>query len=283
MKVLFRTGCWLCLLLSPLTKAESDQAIIWAATDLPGVYRLNTDATPAQLEGFIGDLQNYLFAHLADTFQLEPVAMLIPRIERELRARDNVCTGILLRTAEREQYLHFSLPYMVIPTPQIVMSSTGWAKLGQPERHSLEDLVNNPALVGLRVNHRAYGRLIDQYLDSATGPIINVTGSANAMRMLAGGRADYLIEYPMVISELLGEQADTLRFVTITHSPPFMNLAISCSQSEQGAAFIAAVNAQLPTLVRDPVYKALNLDAAPRQLQADLDDIYLQQVISVQR
>ena len=111
---------------------------------------------------------------------------------------------------------------------------------------------------------------------------MTVTGSANAIRMLAGGRADYLIEYPMVISELVGEQTDRLRFVPIINSPPFMNLAISCSQSEQGAAFIAAVNAQLPTLVLDPAYQALNLNAAPRQLRTELDEIYLQQVISAQ-
>jgi len=280
MKALFRTGCLVCFLLSTLTRAESDNTIIWAATDLPGVYGLNTQQDPPELEGFVGAVQNYLFDHLEEEFQLQPVAMRVPRIEREMRVRDNVCTGVLLRTTEREQFLRYSQPYIVIPTQQIVMTLSSWEKQGKPEQQNLEELLTLSDLVGLRVNQRSYGRFIDETLNQHEEHTMEVSGSANAIRMLAGERADYLIEYPAIISELLGEQTDQLRFVTIANTEPFINLAISCSQSELGARFIAAVNAQLPDIVRDPTYQALNLEVAPQQLRSQLSNIYLQQVVS---
>lgn len=280
MKLLFLAGLTTLVLLAPPSRADRGTTIIWAATELPGVFGLSTEDNSAQLEGFIGAMQNYLFDQLPSDFDLQPVSMLIPRIEREMQTRHNVCTGILLHTPEREQYLHFSLPYMVIPTPQIVMTPGSWQRLGRPQQLDLSDLVSHPELRGMRVNHRSYGRYIDGQLDAATNLTMTITGSTNAIRMLAGGRADYLIEYPVVISQLLGERADQLHFVAIANTAPFMNLAISCSQSELGAAFIAAVNARLPTLVQDPAYQALNLDVVPRQLRAPLAEVYHRQVIS---
>lgn len=283
MKVLFRTGLLLCFLVSPLTRADTDNTIIWAATSLPGVYGLNDQTDPPQLEGFIGVQQNYLFSQLDSEFQLQPIEMLVPRIERELRIRTNVCTGILLRTAEREAYLRFSQPYMVIPTQQLVMTMSAWERLGRPEQQDLAELLSRSDMVGLRVNQRAYGGYIDRQLANAAGPTMTVSGSANAVRMLAGNRADYLIEYPMVIAESLGEKADQLRLVTIANTEPFVGLTISCSQSELGARFIAAVNAQLPALVVDPAYRALNRDVVPRQLRDDFDKNYRLQVMPAQR
>lgn len=281
MKLLFLAGLTTLVLLAPPSRADQGRTIIWAATELPGVFGLSTEDNNAQLEGFIGAVQNYLFDQLPSDFDLQPVSMLIPRIEREMQTRPNVCTGILLRTSEREQYLSFSLPYMVIPTPQIVMTPSSWERLGRPQQLDLSDLVSHPELRGMRVNHRSYGRYIDGQLDAATNLTMTITGSINAIRMLAGGRADYLIEYPVVIAQLLDERTDQLHFVAIAGTAPFMNLAISCSQSELGAAFIAAVNARLPTLVQDPTYQALNLDVVPKQLRAPLAEVYHRQVISV--
>ncbi|MFG1496048.1 transporter substrate-binding domain-containing protein [Saccharospirillum sp. HFRX-1] len=282
MKALFLAGFMGLFLLSPPSHADGSKTIIWAATELPGVFGLSAQQENPQLEGLVGAVQNYLLDGLPDDFSLQPVSMLIPRIEREMQSGDNVCTGILLRTAERERYLNFSRPYMVIPTPQVAMTANGWETLGRPQQIELSELLNHPELRGMRVNHRSYGGFIDQQLDAATNLNMTVTGSTNAMRMLAGGRADFLIEYPVVIAQLLADRADQLHFVTISGTAPFLNLAISCSQSELGSAFIAAVDARLPSLVQDPVYLQLNLELAPRQLRAELSEVYHRQVMSAE-
>ncbi|WP_108126509.1 transporter substrate-binding domain-containing protein [Saccharospirillum mangrovi] len=259
-------------------RAEPPATIVLAMAELPGVYSVDTESDPPRLSGSIGELQNVLFDSLSDDFQLHPVAMLVPRLLRELQTHDNVCTGILFRTPERETYLYFSHPYIVIPTPQIALTEHGWNLLGRPDDLSLADLVQHPQLQGLRVADRSYGPYADAQLDAAVNPPIVVTGSSNAMRMLAGGRADFLIEYPVVIANTLGEKTDALRFVTIEHSAPFIDVAIACSRSELGAAFVAAVNERLTTLVNDPHYQALNLEVAPKQMQPGLAQLFQQKI-----
>lgn len=275
----YRIGLITAFLLTPLcSQAESPRTIVWAMAELPEVYRLNTEGETPRLEGLIGDLQNYLFASLSDEFDIHPVTMLTPRMLRELQTQDNVCSGILFRTPERESYLHFSHPYMVIPTPQIVLTQRSWDLLGQPEELSLIELAQHPQLLGLRVADRSYGANADTQLNSAVNPPIVVTGSTNAMRMLAGSRADYLIEYPIVVANTLGERADSLHFVAIEHSPPFVDVSIACSRSELGAAFVAAINQRLTTLVDDPIYQALNLNVAPTPMQSGLAQLYHQRI-----
>lgn len=259
-------------------QAELPPTIIWAVGELPGVYQLDNPQSSPRLAGPIGELQNYLFAPLAEDFHIQPVSMLIPRMQRELQSNDNVCTGILYRNAEREAYLHFSQPYMIIPTPQITLTQRGWDLLGQPQALSLADLVKNPELQGLRVSNRTYGRYADSQLDSAATPPITVTGSLNAVRMLAGGRADYLIEYPIVVANTLGQRSDTLHFAAIERTPPFVEVGIACSKSDLGAAFIAAIDERLPALVGDPNYQALNLELAPTHMQPGLMQLYQQKI-----
>ena len=103
-------------------------------------------------------------------------------------------------------------------------------------------MTGNDQLEGIRVTNRSYGRYLDADLDRATNLVTEVASSTSAVRMLAGNRADYLIEYPTVISQTLGTEAERLRFVTISDTSPFLEASISCTPSAQGQAFIDAVD-----------------------------------------
>ncbi|WP_157954411.1 transporter substrate-binding domain-containing protein [Saccharospirillum mangrovi] len=268
------------LSLSPLAQAET--RIIWAVSELTGLIGLDETGAQPELSGLVGELQQQLLATLPQ-YDVQPVLMSVPRMQRELQTRDNVCTGIFLRTPEREAYLHYSQPYLLIPIPQIVMSRVGWERLGQPTQIPLQDLLSNDQLNGIRVPNRSYGNAIDNGLNQASNLTLNVTSSTNAIRMLAGGRADFLIEYPTVIAQTLGTASDQLHLVSIGNADPFLEGYVSCNQSALGEAFIADVNEQLRRLVSDPAYRAVNAQLAPSQLQPRLADAYQRRVIGANR
>lgn len=276
MKVLYSVCCVLILLAGKPVLAED---IVWAVTELEGVIDLDTHADPPRLTGFVGELQTYLLQHLPERYRITPVPMSVPRMLRELQAHDNVCTGILYSTPQRGAFVHFSRNYMAVPTPQAVMTEAAWQRLGQPERLLLATVVSHPQLRGLKVSNRSYGAYIDNQLDQANNLAPTVNSSANAMRMLAGGRADYLIEYPAVIEQTLGEDADQLHFIELEGFPAFLGIPIACSQSDLGAAFIAEVDARLRSLVSEPTYQAYNLEVAPRALRPGLADAYRRLVL----
>lgn len=269
----------LCLL-APAAHAE-DRPLVWAVSELHGLINLERTDTESRLTGVVGRLQERLLSTLPET-EVRPVLMSVPRMQRELQARDNVCTGIFLRTPERERFLVFSRPYLVIPTPQIVMSQAGWERLGRPERLPLLRVTGNDQLEGIRVTNRSYGRYLDADLDRATNLVTEVASSTSAIRMLAGNRADYLIEYPTVISQTLGAEAERLRFVTISDTSPFLEASISCTPSAQGQAFIDAVDRQLHSLITDPDYQALIRQLAPAQLQPQLMQAYTRLVLEAE-
>lgn len=272
----------LALLLSFSTLARSETPIVWAVGDLTGLIGLDESTQPAKLTGLIGQLQQQVLSSLPH-YDFQLVLMTVPRMQRELQTHENVCTGIFLRTPEREQFLHYSHPYLLIPIPQVVMSQSGWEHLGRPSQISLQQLLNNDDLNGIRIPNRSYGNAIDTGMDQASNLTLSVTSPTNAIRMLAGGRADYLIEYPTVIAETLSDDADQLHFVSIGNADPFLEGYISCHQSELGAAVIADVNKQLRILTDDPAYQAINHQMAPSQLQPQLTEAYQRRVIDANR
>ena len=101
----------LCLL-APAAHAE-DRPLVWAVSELHGLINLEQSDAESRLTGVVGRLQERLLSTLPET-EVRPVLMSVPRMQRELQARDNVCTGIFLRTPERERFLVFSRPYLVI-------------------------------------------------------------------------------------------------------------------------------------------------------------------------
>lgn len=280
MRLLYRVGFMLMLSISTVALAET--RIIWAVSELNGLIGLDESGDQPELSGLIGQLQQHLLTALPQ-YDVQPVLMSVPRMQRELQRHNNVCTGIFLRTPERQAYLHYSQPYLLIPIPQVVMSQIGWERLGRPVKISLQSLLSNDDLDGIRVPNRSYGNAIDSAMSQATNLTLNVTSSTNAIRMLAGGRADFLIEYPTVIAQTLGAATDQLHLVSIGDADPFLEGYISCNQSELGAAFIEDVNEKLHQLITDPDYRAVNDQLAPSQLQSRLTDAYRHRVIDANR
>lgn len=279
MNLLHFAGVGLFLLLANLALAD-DRKITWAVIAVDGVIDLEPNSDSPRMTGIVGDLQSQLLSELEGDFTIWPVPMSIPRMHREISSQSNVCTGLMFATPERAARLHISRNYMAMPAPQIVMATEKWQQLGRPTRMSMSDLVTNPDLRGLQVVDRAFGPYIDGQMDQATNLNPPVSTYGNAVQMLIRDRADYLIEYPALIKLAMGSDSGSLRFLELEGMPTYLGIGVSCSASDLGAEFVAAVNHRLDTLARDPYYQSLNIDMAPEALRIGLTEAYTRLILA---
>lgn len=186
------------------------------------------------------------------------------RALRELQDRKDTCWATVLRTPEREKFIHYSM-YMLVPPVALIVRGEAAARIpvNAAGEALLEQLFAQTGLRGLMTTGRSYGPRIDAALSAAGGNLHRVPGStvgdSNRFEMLLRNRADYLLEFEEALNYQRSARPEPfnetdLRVLHIAGARP-EPLGVGCPRSEWGRNAIQKIDRLLSQLAALPAYR----------------------------
>ncbi len=183
------------------------------------------------------------------------------RRHSKFKHKEKVCTFGISKNAEREEYMHFSVPAELYFPIQIFMRLDTYEGLGKPKLVSLEDLLKQSAGTLAITPGVIYSSEVDKLINDKqfeNSIFINTTKaiSKNLYGMLLLDRVDFLLDWPpegrygldlvkaegQVISVILEEASE-------------MSLAYAaCPKTEWGRKVIVQINHALASAHKDASY-----------------------------
>jgi len=229
---------------------EPEKQITWYRADFPPV----TIPQGTHIDqGFFDKTMLLLIEHLPEHTHNFEVAN-FKRIMLELKKNQNVCCPSLYKTKEREEFVAFSEPAMIVLPNGLITSEKGREKLkphidanGKISLHSL--LKDEKIKIGIS-NGRIYSGGIDQILKQYSGQKNLLIRSGNdvfrgLINMLHMGRIDCLLGYPVEAGYFVRENNklnDFIYYPVQESSVPFTVGHIGCPNNEWGRNIIREVN-----------------------------------------
>lgn len=266
--------------------AQEARTITWNLVDWPPFYVLKNGQAPASAEelgeGAIDEFLRLLLPHLPQ-YRHRFVTLNGPRAEVERRAGRGLCSPSSMRTPARlrERYFTPALPTVQL---QLVLRRERLALLAQGRGTvSLRQLTQRTELSGLVMRARHYGADLAPWL--AEAPDRNIKAmvaprAGNLLTMLAAGRMDYTLEYPMVVAYHQQGRAAELVSLPIEEAgePPLGY--ISCNRNPWGLAVLRDIDRALRELARQPeaaqVYRRWLGEEQQAREQARLERFFAQ-------
>ena len=242
--------------LSPVSAATGDEAqITWYRADFPPVSMPSGEHAE---QGFFDKTMHLLIDNLHEYSHQFRTAN-FKRIMLEIEKKNNVCCPSLYKTKERERFVSFSIPAMVVLPNGIISSLKHRSKLAShldaDGKLSLESLLKDDRITIGISNGRKYSGGIDQILDRHAGQKNILVRSGDdvfrgLMNMMHMGRIDCLIGYPVEAGYFTRENEELNDFVyyPIKESTvPFTVGHIGCPNNEWGNTIIKKID----TLVKE--------------------------------
>lgn len=235
-----------------VSAAAPERQITWAVKDWPPVMILNNGLTPttsAQLgRGWVDRMLAEIIARMPQyrhSFQL----MNRQRILGAMQGGQPVCDPSTLKTAEREQWAVFT-PAMPIPPVSLVLRAQSKAAItrGAP-MVSLDELALRKEVSGRFEAKRSYGTALDQILlregDNLSAEVVSRPGQLTSL--VAKGRYDYTLEYPMVVEYLQQQEPSStpLDTVPLKEAQQWTVNFVGCTRGAWGDAVIRDVDAAI--------------------------------------
>ena len=132
-----------------------------------------------------------------------------PKVIYNLKNKNNHCFSGLNKNKEREKFIYFSDSFMVSLPNEIIIKKQNIKNFNQYiDENGLidfESLIQNKKLTLVFTKERAYSKFIDKvistYKDNTNliyRPASDLTDGF--LKMLTANRADYIIEYPVMVS-----------------------------------------------------------------------------------
>lgn len=272
-KFLFALLAGIAVLLSLSKSASANEPITWAIYDLAPTYVIHGTPSVDTLGDGIGDRLLGILIKALPEYDHEIVVMGVPRMMIEMKTEKRVCAVNVLRSPEREKSAYFT-PLLITPAPQLVLSTR---LLGQhPEWKngvSLLTLVNDRNLTGQYLAGRSFGDKLDAIIRSPSNVNLKPNGgvtAANALKMIAIGRADYTIEYPQLLTLLVRQEQmfDSLTTIPILDANQFVEGYVMCSRNNAGLEAIRRIDAIIKEHAASKEYRlALDHWLSPDELQ----------------
>lgn len=174
--------------------------------------------------------------------------------------KENHCTFGLRYTPERDKRTYFSQPAGLLPNVAInsLQQHEKLNRFKPTEAVLVQNLVKLPELVGLIENDRAYPAVVAAEINKAGSNLSSSSmASMNPAQLLAAKRVDYVVDYPNRLRYFSMEAGQDIRmkFSPIAEIPAFSYTYVSCSKTQQGKDWIAAIDTALNTLKLKADYK----------------------------
>lgn len=209
-------------------------------------------------EGFFDQVMLSLIDELPEythTFQIANFKRIMVDIEQQ----NNVCCPSLYKTEERERFVTFSIPVMVVLPNGVIACPRSRDKLlphvDQEGRISLVSLLKDTSITMGISNGRIYSGGLDEILQSHGGHDNVVVRSGEdvfggLMQMLQLGRIDVLLGYPIEAAYWAKENLRAAEPVYYPVQESTIHLTVGyvgCPDTEWGRRVIARIN----TVIRE--------------------------------
>lgn len=230
---------------------QPQDEITWYRADFPPVTILQGQHADT---GFFDKTMHFLINNYLSGYTHNFKTANFERIIKEFKNNRNVCCPSLYKTEDRERFIAFSAPAMVVLPNGIITSKSNYEKLrphidpdGMISLRSL--LQDNSITTGISIG-RIYSGGIDQILGEFNGKKnVFVHSGQNVffglLAMMYKGRIDCLIGYP-VEAEYFAKNNETFRdyrYFPIKESTVAFTLGyIGCSNNEWGRQIIKQID-----------------------------------------
>lgn len=247
-----------CCLLPASPALAQEQQITWLTPD----FSLGNGSTLDQ-KTMVGPLLDLLHAQWGRGVQQQVLVANAKRSWSLIKAGENVCHLVSLRTPEREAQAYFVNTHLV-PPPQLVVRALTLPQLplNAAGEVDLERLWRLQRLHGAVVEGRSYGSRLDALLaQRPAGAMESYTPADFGMRilqMLASGRIDYTLDYDFVLQyqKSLTPALQELVPVPLQGHSELQVSGIACPRNPWGARTVLRLRQLLATPVGIAALKA---------------------------
>ena len=180
-----------------------------------------------------------------------------------MKKEEKVCTIGIIKTPQREEFLHYSIPALIRPGLSIVINKDRMSVFGNPKKISLAKLIRNEDLkVGI-VPKRSYTEAVDSILQRHKGQknILVREGfdlASGLLKMLSRGHIDYIIEYPsqvLYISRQI-DRSDQFYTIALEEAPSYTVSHVVCPKNRWGKRVIERMDTILKQGRPTPQYRS---------------------------
>ena len=240
--------------IDPPEQTQNTQKIVWLYPDVPP---FNIDQGPNRGKGSIDLIEMFLTNALPEYQHLRDVASFV-RTRNEIVAKDNICTAALLLYKDREAFIEYSIPYMVVLPVKLIIKKSDRYKvipyLNQQGQVDIQDLLFSGLFkLGVSKGRRYGNKNLDEVIQNPVKPnsiyIRHGTDQLSGLLQMltAVDRAIHgVLGYPDEAAYFSGQldiSMDSLELFPIKDDPEYNSVHIGCSKkSALGKAIIAKLN-----------------------------------------
>lgn len=172
--------------------------------------------------------------------------MPLARFLKKARSGKEFCLSGMVRTPEREKYLVYSDPMARLPLPHVYVRGTTANRLGLEDGQvSLAWLMDQPGIRAVFQRARSYGPLdeiIAARIDQP-GFLRSTVLTKTLAEMLALGRVDFFIEYPVILDSItVAGKYIRFRVLRVKEQPETMPVHIACAKTPFGRRVVQRIS-----------------------------------------
>jgi uncharacterized protein (TIGR02285 family) len=249
---------------------EPPGQITWIMLDWPPLMVLQGEAAPATAAQLGAGIADRKLAELVSRlpqyrhgFQLSSR----PRLWEAMRDGQNVCDVLAFKSQEREALAYFT-PFLLVPPLSLVVRADAKPRITQGAGTvSLAMLMKKGEFSGGIEASRSYGPELDPLLSAGAGKLSREGGPRTGFmtQLLAVGRYDYTLEYPMVVEYMRQQQMlpQPLEVVPLKEAQNWAVSYVACTRNAWGKAVIQDIDAALRAAAMARPYREAMLPWLP--------------------
>ena len=197
----------------------------------------------------------------------------ISRLLGIAREVNNFCSGNLIKTTEREEFLYFSEPYdFILPNHLIIKKDN--LKLFQPYIDdkgliSIEQLLKNDNITLGLVKDRVYAPSLTPLLLSSKNIdfTIGLSDQETILKKLSSNRVSATIEYPAVVEFTLKDNKMSLDYIAIPIKglDSYTPVRFSFPKNKWGKDMVEKINPLISDFIKTKEFETLTLKWHPEK------------------